>query len=833
MSKTLAGVLNGHLTERGWSFEKLAAEAGLPRNTVYRWIRGEVKRVRHWQDLAKAARALGLNRFQTNALLESSRHPTIERLLVDTSDEQSLALLSTWAVSPPNNLPAQLTSFVGRNEELGHLTRLLSSARLVTLTGPGGSGKTRLALEMAQTVLDEFEEVAFIDLSAVHDPELVPLTLSQALGLHESTDEPTLLTLKTYLRGRNILLVLDNFEQIIEAAPLLTDVLEASRQAKALITSRARLNVRGEHEFTVLPLSLPYPASSFDELVGNPAIILFAERARAVTPSFKLTPHNAQLVASVCARLDGLPLGIELAAARLRQVSLQAMLERFPERLALASAGLRDVSDRQRTLQATIAWSYNLLGHEEQKLFESVSVFAGGFTEEAVRSISVTFGHMNIDVLGSLDSLVEQNLIRRTWGVEGKPRYEMLETIREYALGQLNACGDPEAGLRAIAEYYAGLAERADLEGEGQAYWLPRMVVEQDNFRNVLGWCKDRGRTEAGLSLCVSLMPLWQLQDHQVEALTWLKTFLAHADKVSPGVKAKGLLWQGLLLMRGTGHDFPVSHLFQEALALFRDSEDLNGMSETLQAEGDVYRNQGDMERASQRYAESLVLAKQMDNAYLVAHGYMGLAFCAQEEGQFEAAEYNWKRMLEWAKRARNGASMALALNSLGEMARYKENWVEAEHYYEQTLELAKELGNESRMALALHNLGYVALHNNDTRTARRLFSDSLSLYQRRPYLQGQAECLAGLARVATLEGKPEWAARLCGATDVILEGLGTRLDALDRTDYERTLDMLKHQLAERLQNFLDEGRAMSAESATTYATPELSSKSQEMIPTS
>jgi len=815
MGKTLSAVLNGHLTERDWSFEKLATEAGLPRNTVYRWTRGEVKRVRHWQDLAKAARALDLNRFQTNALLENGGHPSIEVLLTGLTDEKSLALLSTWTGSPPNNLPAPLTSFVGRDEELGYLTRLLSSARLVTLTGPGGSGKTRLALEVAQAVLDEFEEVTFIDLSSVRDPGLAILAISQTLGLNASIDEAPMLALKTYLRNRSMLLVLDNFEQVIEAAALLTELLGASQGAKALVTSRTRLNVRGEYEFVVLPLSLPLPASSFEELALNPSIALFTDRARAANSSFRLTPDNAQLVAEVCARLDGLPLGIELAAAKTRQMQLRAMLKRFSGSLALASEGLRDLPDRQQTLRATIAWSYNLLAREEQMLFTCLGLFAGGFTEEAVRSVYDTIGQLEIEVSRGLDSLAEQSLVRRAWNGEGAPRYEMLETIREYALEQLNQCSDAETVLEFAADYFAELAERADLEGVGQASWLPKMVAEQDNFRNVLGWYKDHGKTEAGLRLSVSLMPLWQLQDHQLEAHTWLETFMTNADMVPSGLKAKGLLWQGLLLMRGTDDYISASQFFEEALTLFRENEDLNGMSETLQAEGDVYRNQGHMDSARQRYTESLMLAEQAGNSYLGAHGYMGLALCAQEESQFEAAEHNWRLMLEWAEKAKNEASMALALNSLGEMARYREAWVEAEHYYKQTLRLGQELGNESRMALALHNLGYVALHTSDTRTAKRLFSESLFLYMKRPYLQGQAEWLAGLARVAALEDSHELAARLCGATEVILEGLGTQLDILDRIDFERTLGMLRSHLGERLQSLLDEGRAMSAENAT------------------
>ncbi|MGI8484217.1 MAG: tetratricopeptide repeat protein [Thermomicrobiales bacterium] len=818
MPTTLAVVLNHHLAKSGWSFEKLAEEVGLPRNTVYRWTKGEVRRVRHWQDLAKVARGLDLNRFQTDALLKIGGHPTVGVLLDRATDEADRELLSRWISTSLNNLPAPLTTFIGRHEELERLTWLLSSVRLVTLTGPGGSGKTRLALEAAHAVLDEFDECYFVDLAHVRNPELVIPTISQTLGLGESLDESPLQALKAYLRDRKVLLVLDNLEQVIEVAPLVTELLSAARWVNALVTSRARLNVRGEHEFWVPPLPLPRPASSLEELALNPSVALFADRARAVNSSFTLTPSSAPIVAELCVRQEGLPLGIELAAARIRQMGLRSMLERFPDRLLLASGGPRDLPHRQRTLRATIAWSYDLLGCGEQRLLNRTGVFSGGFTEEAARSVCTAIGQLEIEVSEALESLVEQSLLRRVCNREDEPRYEMLETIREYALENLKERGESEAALRAHAEYYVRFTEQADLEGEGQATWLHRLVAEHDNLRAALEWCRERSQIETGLRLCIALMPLWQLRDHQVEARTWLETFLVAEGKVSPNLRAKGLLWRGLLTMRGTGDGVSTTHLFDEALVLFRDGGDLNGASETLQAEGDVCRNQGELKLASQRYAESLELAKQTGNSYLVAHGWMGLALCAQEEGQFTAAKHHWASMLEWSERAGNRASMALALNSLGEMARHGGDWEEAESYYEQTLNLARELGNESRTALALHNLGYVALYRGELERAGTFFTDGLSLYQGRHYHKGVAECLAGLGKVEASKGRLERAARLCGATETILEGLGTRLDTLDRADYERTLGTLKSRLGERLNTLLDEGRVMSMEKAVEYA---------------
>ncbi len=824
MDTPLANVINGHLARRGWSFTRLARAADLHKNTVDNWTKGRVSKVHQWQHLAKAARALELDRDETNDLLAAGGRDSLEVISLRATVEEDRDLLAHWPPSPPapppmpvSNLPHPLTSFIGRQDELERLARLLPSARLVTLTGSGGSGKTRLALEAAQAALDDFEAVTFVDLAPVHDPDLVIPTISQTLGLGESLNEPPLRALETHLRDRKMLLVLDNFEQVIEAPPLLTKLLAAARWVKALVTSRTRLNVRGEHEFGVLPFPLPDRNSTFEELTRNPAVALFADRAGAVSPSFTLTARDAPLVAEVCVRLEGLPLGIELAAARTRQVRLGSMLGRFPGRLALAGGGPRDVPDRQRTLRATIAWSYDLLRCEERRLLNRTSVFVGGFTEEAAASVCGAIGQSGIEVSEGLGSLAEQNLLRRFLDVEDAPRYEMPETIREYVLERLKECEEVEAASRAAAEYFLGLAERARLDGEGQTNWLHRLIAEHHNFMAALSWCREREQMETGLRLCVVLMPLWQLRDHQLEARTWLTAFMVTEGMVTPNLRARGLLWQGLLLMRGTGDVASASHLFEEAIVLFRDGGDLNGVSEALQAEGDVYRQQGEWKRAGRRYAESLELAERTGNAFLVSHGYMGLALCAQEE-QFLDAEDPWERTLEWAERAGNGATTTLALNSLGEMARYREDWEKAERYYEQTLKLARELGSDFRIALALHNLGYVALFTGEPERAGKFLTESLSLYQERQYHKGVAECLAGLGKVAASKGMLARAARLCGATEVILEGLGTRLDTLDRADYERTLGTLRSRLDERLETLLDEGRAMSMEKAVEYA---------------
>jgi predicted ATPase len=551
----LADVLRRYMRDKGWSFERLAEESGVPRNTIYRWINGEVSKPQKWQDVARVADALELNKPQTNNLLQAVQHPSIEKLL-DRMQEKDRELLSRWVGFTPNNLPSQLTRFIGREEDLVRVIELISSARLITLTGAGGSGKTRLALQAAEAVLDDFTDgVFFVGLAPIRDSALVMPTIGQVLGVRESVDTPLIETLKVQLRGRHMLLLLDNFEQVVDAAPLLVDLLMAAPQVKALVTSRMRLHVSGEHEWPVLPLITPNPSSPFEALRANPAVILFAERVRAVHPSFVLTMENASTVAEICARLDGLPLAIELAAARARRVAVHKMLEWFPSRLDLARDGPRDASQRHQTLRSMIAWSYDLLRPEEQRLFRCLAVFVGGCTEEAAESVCNVNGGSKIDVSAGLDALVENNLLRDTAGADDERRFEMLETIREYALERLEASGELETTLRTHADYYLRLAETAELkfEGPAQVYWLNRTELEHDNFRAALRWCKERGDVVKGLRLSTALRPLWWLRDHHVEGRSWLETFMAGDREVPPGVLAKALLWQGLFSMRYAG----------------------------------------------------------------------------------------------------------------------------------------------------------------------------------------------------------------------------------------------------------------------------------------
>ncbi len=459
--------LLAHLTEqKGYSLSRLAAEIGVSKSTLHRWIHDESKRPQMWQPFIKMAAVLSLDRAEANALLGAAHHPSIDQLFPRAVTDEDKRLLSRWMVAGLNDLPGSVTSFIGREEEVRALTILLSRHRLVTLTGPGGSGKTRLAQRVAESAAHAFADgVHYFGLAASSDPALVMPTIAAALDIRGGlVGESLRHRLGAHLREQHKLLVLDNFEQVADAAGDIGRLLSATRSLKVLVTSRTRLDLRGEQLFPVEPLPLPAQCSDLAALTNNPAIGLFADRAQMVDHRFALTASNVAAVAEICRRLDGLPLAIELAAVRVRYYSPRQLLERFPRGLEIATGGLRDAEQRHRTLRATIAWSYGLLEPREQRLFRRLAVFAGGCPEDAVMEIANLPGDEPLDVPTGLDSLIENNLLRPTAGVDDERRFEMLETIREYALECLEESGELEATLRAHADYYHQLIDTAEPE---------------------------------------------------------------------------------------------------------------------------------------------------------------------------------------------------------------------------------------------------------------------------------------------------------------------------------------------------------------------------------
>jgi predicted ATPase/class 3 adenylate cyclase len=451
-----------------------------------------------------------------------------------------------------NNLPTQPTPLVGREREVSEVSDLLRRAdvRLLTLTGTGGTGKTRVALQSAAELVDEFEDgVFFVALATLTDPGLVASTLTQALGVAESGEKQPEDALREFVRERELLLLMDNFEQVLEATPLLEELQAAAPRLKVLATSRAALRLYGEREFPVPPLALPDPAypPPPERLTQYEAVRLFVERARAVKPDFSVTNENAPAVAEICVRLDGLPLAIELAAARIRLLPPRAMLARLGSRLKLLTGGARNLPERQRTLRGAIEWSYELLTPEERTLFARLSVFAGGRTLEIIETICDPEGEL--DTLDGLESLLEKSLLRQEEGPGGEPRFVMLETIHEYAREKLEESGEAEEVRRRHAEHFLTLAEESypELKGPDQLEWLERLEAEHDNMRAALSWALGRKEAEVALRLGGALWWFWWMRGHNSEGRRLLEEALAIDGRVSPEVRAMALAGVGEL----------------------------------------------------------------------------------------------------------------------------------------------------------------------------------------------------------------------------------------------------------------------------------------------
>src|SRR5919198_3449027 len=485
--------------------------------------------------------SVGVRDLGKHRLKDLSEPQRLYQLLIPGL-ENEFAALSTLEARP-TNLPIQPTPLIGREEEVTEVTTRLreESIRLLTLTGAGGTGKTRLALQVAAEVVADFKDgVFFIDLAAIVDPDLLLATVAHTLSVRERRGESLAETLTDYLRTKRVLLVLDNFEQLASAAPAVSRLLAESPRVKALVTSRAPLCLAGEHEFSVPPLTIPNlrKADPLSLLAESEAVQLFVARARAVKPEFDLTSENAPVVAEICARLDGLPLAIELGAARLRLLSPAALLARLANRLPVLSRGKRDAPARQRTLRDTIEWSYRLLDEREQRLFARLAVFAGGATIEAAEAVCARDREHAGAVFDGIASLVEKSLLRPA----RESRVRVLETVREYALEKLREGGEEEFLRERHARYFLALAEEAEPQilGADQVAWLERLERERDNFRAALSWSLDRPDSELALRLIGSLRRAWVARGYLSETRQWLEAALEHRAAVRMSVEAKG-----------------------------------------------------------------------------------------------------------------------------------------------------------------------------------------------------------------------------------------------------------------------------------------------------
>jgi predicted ATPase/class 3 adenylate cyclase/DNA-binding CsgD family transcriptional regulator len=765
--------------------------------------------------------------------------------------------------SHPNNLPIQPTWLVGREREAYAIENLLlrSEVRLVTLTGPGGVGKTRLGLQVAADLSAAFiDGVYFVNLAPVRDPAFVLPAITQAFALSEIREYTLLDLLHNVLRDRQILLLLDNFEQVFEAADLLADLLSHSAGLKLLVTSRMALHLRAEYEFAVPPLALPDPKHLADvhSLSQFEAVVLFVSRAKAIRPDFEVTTATAPTIAEICSRLDGLPLAIELAAARINVLPPQAILARLTQRLRLLTGGARDAPVRQQTLRNTLSWSYELLTKAEQRLFHRLAAFVGGCTLEAVESLMQALGDPPFDVLDTLASLVDKSLLHQSADEGEEPRFVMLETIREYGLEMLAAQGELESIRHAHAAYFLELAEQAEpgLEGPEQIKWLKWLERDHDNLYAALEWLLDKGdagsTVEQALRLGSALRDFWNFHGHSTEGLALLERALATPASIDPPLRSKALITAGWLA-NNLANYAKAEALGHEGLTLAREHGDRRYIAAALQQLGASVLFH-DMSLARARIEESLAMSRALGDSFATAWSayILGILLSVEDDSAARSlleeslalnrtmgtplrtagvlgalgllirksdpahARTLLEEGLALVRETSHGNFItAYLLITLGEVTLALGEITPAVSLAEEGLGLNKELGDRIGVASALLLLGDVAIAQEDYSSARARYEESLALAREwtPPLPQLLADCLMRLAEVIAAQGEPGWAARLCGAAEAVRETMGLLPTPEYPDRYERVVATTRIQLGEQAFTVAwTEGRIMPLE---------------------
>ena len=599
----------------------------------------------------------------------------------------------------PTNLPPQVTSFIGRAREVAEISELIGRSRLVTLTGPGGTGKTRLSLRVADSLRDAYPSgVFFVELATIMDPALIPATIAQAIGLREDPGRPVIESLEAHLRDVRLLLVLDNFEQLVSGATVVGRLLEAAPGLTVLTSSREALHLRGEQEYPVPPLGVPDPKSLPPAAAVSEyeAVALFIQRARAVKPDFAVTNENAPAVAEICARLDGLPLAIELAAARSKLFTPDAILARLGKRLSLLTGGARDSTDRQRTLRGAIDWSYDLLDETERTLFRRLSIFVGGCTIESAAAVCDPDGDLGIDIVDGLSSFVDKSLLRIFEAEHGEPRFQMLETIREYGLEKLTESDEAEAVRRRHEDHFLALALEAEPEllGSRQKEWLDRLDRERDNLRAALWRAADDGRVEAALEAGSALWRFWHQRGHLAEGREALRALLDRPEAaLLTAARSKGLAGLGsVIYWQG---DIPAARpVYAEALAIQRNLGDPAGLAEALYNAGYVAVLLGDPETARVDYAESMNLFEQLGSDRDLIRLREAQVFLMHSEGEYVSARALQRENVEAFRRAGETGRVAIAVTLLAGIDLRLGEFAEAHAGLAEAVEIFRETGD-------------------------------------------------------------------------------------------------------------------------------------------
>ena len=713
--------------------------------------------------------------------------------------------------APPrvaSNLPSPPTALLGRDRELAELADLLGKpeTRLVTVTGLGGTGKTRLALEVAATL---GTAAIFVDLAPIRDPALVGGAIADALGVEgEVTEQSVLESLRARIGSDPLLLVLDNFEQVVDAASLLASMLEAIPGLQLLVTSQSPLHLRGEQQ---------YPLDPLDE---SQAIALFGERARAVKPDFELNEENAEAVAEIARKLDGLPLAIELAAARVKLMSPQAIATRLESRLDLLTSGARDLPERQQTLRSAIDWSYDLLDEGEQTVLARLGVFSGGSSLEAAEAVCGSREELEFGaVMDMLGSLVDKSLVRQADGADGEPRFLLLETIREYALTRLAEQEGAAAVRRAHAERYLALAEMAEPElvRVAQATWLERLDEEQGNLRAALDWSLESGEIEVGLRIAAALSRFWSTRGHMGEGRRWLTQALSSATDVDTRVLARAHFAAGYAALGQADYE-EARPLFEESLRIARELGDaqLEGASLAQLAWLAMALGQED---AGELAAASLELARAAGDKLTSSGALNILAELASGRGDELEAKKLFDESLSLRRELGDKRLVANSLLSLAR-AELRSGGIErAGRLLEQGLALAREVGDTWAVSLAQSSLGWAALSKGDPNRANEAFGEAIALAKGRGDKRILAECLQGLALASSGGSEPERGARLWGAGAALMDEVGIAASQFEQSLAERFLPGLRSTVGDdRFASEEAAGRALSLEDAVALA---------------
>jgi predicted ATPase/class 3 adenylate cyclase/Tfp pilus assembly protein PilF len=725
-----------------------------------------------------------------------------------------------------NNLPLQPTPLIGREKEVSEVCDLLGgeATRLLTLTGPGGIGKTRLALQAAADLLDDFPDGTFFSqLATLSEAELLIPAIAETLGMKETAEQPLDESLKDYLSERRLLLVLDNFEQVLEAAPAVTELLAVAPGLKVLATSRTPLRLYGEHMFPVPPLSLPdlKRPPPLERLRQYEAVGLFLERAQAVKPDFKVTNESAPAVAEICVRLDGLPLAIELAAARITMLPPRAMLQRLGSSLKLLTGGARDLPERQQTLRATIEWSFALLEEGEQLLFGRLAVFSGGRTLEAIEAICDAQGDLPVDAFEGISSLLDKSLLRQEEGPNGEPRFVMLETIHEFAREKLEQSGEAEEIKRLHAQYFLTLAEEAypELKGPHQLEWLERLEAEQDNIRVAFSWALERKEVEVALRLGGALSWFWWVRGYS-EGRRWLEEALAMDGIVSPEVRAMALAGAGGLAWQ-QGELDRAKEACEEGLELIAHEgrEASEAKLWLLLYLGWVSLEREDYGRAKQLFEEELALSREMSDTWWIANSLLCLSGVSHYLGNFEKATELNEESMDLFREQGDKVYLAWCLNNLAMVVYSHGDLGRAGKLIEEAVALRRELGAKGDVAAFLCNLGWIALLQDDLGRAADLYRESLSLSWDTGLNPLVQDALEGLACLAAARVEAERAAQLWGAAQALHETKGIPRDPDFLAEADARIDAVRSGMgAEAWEEVWRKGQAMTLDEAVSYA---------------